>query len=305
MSLPSVAIAITSAPRALTSATLERTSSTGLSVATQTTGVNLVEQRDQPVLHLPGGVRIGRDVGDLLHLQRALEADGEADVAAEVEEEATLVVAAGDRADLGVGSLDGLVDLARQRLQLGDQLGDALAREGIPGLREPEPEQVDGGDLAREGLGGGDADLEAGSREQDRVGVLGRLAPHHVGDPEHVSAPLAREPHRGEGVGRLARLGDADDEIARADDRVAIAVLGGDVHLDGDPRPGLDRVPAREPGVVAGAAGDDDDAAHLSGLLGGQRQLAEVDRVDLGEAVGDRLGDRVGLPWISFIMKVG
>ena len=47
----------------------------------------LVEQRDRPVLHLAGRVGVGRDVGDLLQLQRALERDRQADVAAEVEEE--------------------------------------------------------------------------------------------------------------------------------------------------------------------------------------------------------------------------
>src|SRR5215471_4369584 len=54
-------------------------------------GRPLVEQRDRPVLHLPGGVRLGRDVRDLLQLERALERDREADVAAEEEEERLLV----------------------------------------------------------------------------------------------------------------------------------------------------------------------------------------------------------------------
>ena len=58
-------------------------------------------------------------------------------------------------------------------------------------------------------------------------------------------AALARHAHRGERVGGLTRLGDPDHEVAGADDRVAVAVLGGDVHLDGDARPLLDRVAAR------------------------------------------------------------
>jgi hypothetical protein len=48
------------------------------------------------VLHLAGGVGVGGDVGDLLELERALEADGQADVAAEVEEELAVVDALGD-----------------------------------------------------------------------------------------------------------------------------------------------------------------------------------------------------------------
>src|SRR5439155_1306252 len=47
----------------------------------------LVEQRDRPVLHLAGGVGLGRDVRDLLELERPRQAHRQADVPAEVEEE--------------------------------------------------------------------------------------------------------------------------------------------------------------------------------------------------------------------------
>src|SRR3712207_7910699 len=40
-------------------------------------------------------------------------------------------------------------------------------------------------------------------------------------------AALLREAHGGERVGGLAGLGDADDEVALADHRVRVAVLGG------------------------------------------------------------------------------
>ena len=56
---------------------------------------------------------------------------------------------------------------------------------------------------------------------------------------------------------RLAGLRDADHEIARADDRVAVPIFRGDLDLDRDPRPLLDRVAADQAGVVGGAAGDD------------------------------------------------
>ena len=113
---------------------------------------------------------------------------------------------------------------------------------------------------------------------------------------EHRGAALAREPHGGQRVGRLARLRDADDEVARADHRVAVAVLGGDVHLHRDPRPLLDRVAADQAGVVARAAGDDDDPLGVAQQRLVDRALVvEVHAVGAHGAVGDRLGHRVGL----------
>ena len=59
----------------------------------------LAEQRDRAVLHLAGGVRLGRDVQNILQLQRALERHRQADVAAEEEEERLLVEALRDLVD--------------------------------------------------------------------------------------------------------------------------------------------------------------------------------------------------------------
>ena len=78
-------------------------------------------------------------------------------------------------------------------------------------------------------------------------------------------------------------------------DRVAVAVLGGDIHLDRDPCPLLDRVAADEARVIAGAAGNDHDPAHLGDELRGELELGQIDGLEPGQAVGDRLRDRVGL----------
>ena len=181
------------------------------------------------------------------------------------------------------------------RLQLGDQLGDPLRRQRPAQLGEPQPEQVHRRHLGDEGLGRGDADLEPGAGVEDGVGVAGRLAAHHVGDRQHLGAALAGEPHRRQRVGGLARLGDPDHQVVGADHRVAVAVLGGDVHLDRHPRPLLDRVAADQAGVVGGAAGDDHDPPHAAQEVVVELDLGEVDAVVAGQPVGDRLGDRVGL----------
>src|SRR4029077_437038 len=89
--------------------------------------------------------------------------------------------------------------------------------------------------------------------------------------------------------------GDPDDQVAGPNDRVAVAVLGGDVHLDRHPRPLLDRVTADQAGVVGGATGDDHDPPQVAHLVVLEADAGEVDPVVAGQAVGKRLGDRVGL----------
>ena len=44
----------------------------------------LVEERDGPVLHLAGGIGLGRDVADLLELERAFQAHGKTDVTSQI-----------------------------------------------------------------------------------------------------------------------------------------------------------------------------------------------------------------------------
>ncbi len=165
-------------------------------------------------------------------------------------------------------AVEGRLDRVRQLLQLRDQLGLALVGERPTLLCDPEPDQVHGGYLAGERLGGGNPDLEAGARVEDGVGVAGGLAAHDVRKGEDLGAALLGEAHGGECVGRLARLGDPDDEVVLVHNRIAVAVLGSDVHLDRDARPLLDRVAANEARVVGGPAGDDHDAAHVLDELG-------------------------------------
>ena len=111
-------------------------------------------------------------------------------------------------------------------------------------------------------------------------------------------APRSRAmPHRRERVGGLARLRDADHEVARADDRVAVAVLGG----DRPSRPGRAPTPRSRSGR-SGRRGRRCRRRRRRSACTSRRTLvveravvAEVDPVAARGAVGDRLGDGVGL----------
>ncbi len=77
-------------------------------------------------------------------------------------------------------------------------------------------------------------------------------------------------------------------QLARPTRRRAVAVLGGDVDLDRQARPGLDDLARREARVVGGAAGDDAHGAQRGQLL---VREAELRAVAVGEVLEHRRGD--------------
>ncbi len=156
-------------------------------------------------------------------------------------------------------------------------------------------QQQQGGDLGDVGLGGRHADLEAGACEQHGVGLASGLAAHDVGERQHRRAGLAREPHGGQRVEGLARLGDADHQDVVAEHRVAVAKLAGQVDLHGQLGEGLHGIRGDQAGVVRGAAADDEHAAEVAQQVDGQVDLGEVDLPVVAQPAGKRVGQRLRL----------
>jgi hypothetical protein len=123
------------------------------------------------VLHLARRVGVGGDVGDLLQLQRALEAHREPHVAAEVEEELAVLDLLGDAVDRLRRALGDRRDGGRQPLELGHQRAARRLVERPAQLGDPQREQVHDRHLRDERLGGGDADLEPRAGVEHAVGV--------------------------------------------------------------------------------------------------------------------------------------
>ena len=82
-------------------------------------------------------------------------------------------------------------------------------------------------------------------------------------------------PRRLERVDRLAGLRHGQRQRVRAQHRVAVAELAGDLDLDGQPRPMLDRVLRHEPGMERRAARDDEHLRDLAQHVVGDPQLVE------------------------------
>ena len=212
---------------------------------------------------------------------------------------------AGDRPDLLVHGLDRLLDLRGDPLQLGDQLGEALARQRPRSSASRRPSRYIAATWLTKVLVAA-TPISRPARVK-RTASASRVAwlPMML-----VTASTLAPPSRARRIAASVSAVSPDwvIPITRSfapTDRVAVAVLGGDVHLDRDPRPLLDRVAADEAGVVGGAAGDDHDPLDVAQEVVVELDVGEVDPVVVGSRSAIVSATASGCSWISFSMKVG
>ena len=216
----------------------------------------LVDERDGPVLELARSVALGVDVGDFLELQRALERDGIARPAAEIEHVERLREGLRQLLDLRLET-QRLGHQPRQLDQRRHKLGFILLRQNLPVAARLDGERRQHRELAGERLGGRDPDLDAGDGRKHDVGLPGDRRGRHVDDRADLHALGAAMAERRERVRRLAGLRDHQRQTARRQRRLAVAKLRGDVDVDRKPSEFLEPVAGHEAGVIGGAAGRD------------------------------------------------
>ena len=134
----------------------------------------LVDERDRAVLHLAGRVALGVDVRDLLQLERALERDRVLAAAAEEEHVARGGAALRDRHSAASWRIIcSIQEEVAQRLEVpARRVGGERAAQAA----ELHGEEVEPGELGRERLRRGDADLRSGAREERAAVALARMA---------------------------------------------------------------------------------------------------------------------------------
>ena len=109
------------------------------------------------------------DVADFLEFERALEGDGEAHVASEVDDRGRVVHRAGELAH-ALPAAQNRGDGVRNARELVHVVGDLVRVLVAANLGQVQAQDVAGRDLGRECLGGGDGDLGSGVREDHGVG---------------------------------------------------------------------------------------------------------------------------------------
>ena len=87
------------------------------------------DERDRAVLELAGCVGLGVDIGNLLELQRAFQAEGIVEVPADEEHRIVIEILRGEELDL-LAVCQNRLDLLREHLELFDQTGEQLCSIG-------------------------------------------------------------------------------------------------------------------------------------------------------------------------------
>ena len=233
-----------------------------------------IDQGDRAVLHLGGRIALGVDVADLLQLQRPLQRHRVVILPAQVQEVGDVAVPLGDAAHVVVAG-QRAAHRVGDRTQFSDHLRPLQAGQ-MAHAAEVEGEHGQDGDLIGERLGAGHADLRTGMQIDAAVGLAGNAAADDVAQSQSRMALALRLAQRRQGVGRLARLRDGDDDGVAIDGRIAIAELAGVLDLDRDAGELLEQILADQGRVIAGAARGQDDALGAAELLRVEVQAAEV-----------------------------
>ena len=233
------------------------------------------------------------DIGDLLELQRALQAHGIVQIAADEEDGVVVEILGGEVLDIGGLGQDGL-HLLRNGIGLLQNGLIFLRLHGAQHVRQIQPQQIQHRQLGGIGLGGGHGDLRASPGVEHIVGLTGDGGAHHVDDGQSAAAQTLGLPHGGHGVQGLAGLADDDDQGLGVHQRVAVAELRGQKHLHRPAQQPLQVVLAHHAHMVGRAAGDDVDLVEVPDLPGGelqiiQRHVAVPDAGEHGLAEGLRL----------------
>ena len=132
-------------------------------------------------------------------------------------------------------------------------------------------------------LGGGHGNLRACPCVQGVVGDFRNGTAHHVHNGKRLRTPALAFLHGGNGIRRLAGLGQDDEQRMPVNQGVCIAKLTCQLRSHGDTAQLLDGIFPRAPGIIGRAAGRNDDFMDLGKI--------DVQVVQYNFPISDSRGD--------------
>ena len=242
------------------------------------------------MFHFGRVVAFGVDVADFLEFERAFQSQREAGTAAEVQKMALVGVAMRQRADALV-LRQNFFDALRGAGKIVHAAHGFVHRQCPAQQPQVDGQDVRGGNLRREGLGAGHADLRPRLCVDDAVDFARDRAAGDVDDAQSWTAAFVGQLHRAHRVGRLAGLADRQHQDVVIEHRVAVAEIRGVFGVRRDARRALDHVARHHARVKRRALGDADQAADRTEVL--------VRKVDGFQAKPRRTGGHSGFSGLA------
>ncbi len=249
-----------------------------------------INQSDRPVLHFPGRITFGVDIGDLLQFQRALQGDRVLVAPPEVEKVVNMHQAVRDLLDLGI-QLQALLDLAGQADQRIEHGATGLLVEIAAQASEVESKKVEGHQLRGKRLGRGHTDLGTGVGVDDPVAFPGNRRFDDVADRQDLAALAMRLAQGREGISCLTALADHQGQGFFCHQWVAIAKLAGNIDFNRNPGMLFQQELANQSRMPRGAAGNDIDPVQGAEKIIFETQVFEE---NLSLLFPDPSGNRIG-----------
>ena len=214
-----------------------------------------VDQRDGAMQKVGAAVRLDHRVRHFLELEGELEGGGVVEAAADGDAGSHVAIAFGDGGDM---VLEGE--------RLGHEVGRAHEGVHLRGIAvEAGAQQRDGPEFGGVGFGGGHRFLFARVEVNDVIGHMGEVGVGRVGDGRSQRALALRFGQHAHDVGAFAALGDAENErLAEAWRRCVDAEEAGRGERDRQAVGCAEEILRVAGGVVAGAAGGDEDVINLA-----------------------------------------
>ena len=214
------------------------------------------------------------EVGDLLQFQRPLHAGSIVQVPAQEEDVIVSVVLLRQGRQVGV-EVDGPLHQAGELLNGLHQCPVPLVIQPAQAAGQIHRQQIQHRHLGGVSLGGGHGNFRPGPGVEHIVRQFGNGAAHHVDDGQHPGPPGLALLHGGDGVRRLAGLGDHHQQGVLIHQGVAVAQLRGQVCLHRNPAQVLDDILAHAAGIVGRAAGSDHDLVDVFQFLIGEGEVVQ------------------------------
>ena len=253
------------------------------------------DERQRTVLQLACGIRLRMDIRNLLQLQRALQCNGIVQAAS--QKERVLAAAILTRKNLNlVNILQHLVNLLRNKGQAMHQLLRPFCCQSAAQTAYINRQHQHRQKLRCISLRRSNSNLRSCIGINNLVCLTRNRAAHHVRHSQRACAQALRLAQCCQRIARFAALADNNRQAVAVNQRITIAELARDIHLNRHTRQLLQIIFADDACMISSAAGHNENLVDITQLLARPVQLREADGFRLRiQAAGHRIAHSLRL----------